>query len=272
MGDAGGSMEPLDIPEPVKDPVVWGYGVGITDVPAAVDFYTKVMKMTVEKEVTRDNRTETILYGAEAKRGARLVLMKFNDNRNTRKITTKLVWQSSAASGVNRDASSYPDYVSRLNIGIVQFDGPETYIQEVGGVFDTEADGTITVPYLVAMGFSVSDLAAARTFYTTALGMDESPTGTFPVTDATGSATITEYTLVHPGGPAFVLQSWSPMRNSKDNPVKVVLMVPDAQMTADAVVAGNGTIVEPAKRSPVYDNRLLIVAKDADGYVIELVQ
>jgi hypothetical protein len=62
------------------------------------------------------------------------------------------------------------------------------------------------------------------------------------------------------------------MRNSQDNPVKVVLFVPDAQVTADAIVAGGGTIVEPAVRSAVYDNRLLIVTKDLDGYVLEIVQ
>jgi hypothetical protein len=42
------------------------------------------------------------------------------------------------------------------------------------------------------LGFSTSDLAASRRFYTTGLGMDESPTGTFAVTDASGSGTITE--------------------------------------------------------------------------------
>jgi predicted enzyme related to lactoylglutathione lyase len=211
------------------------------------------------------------LYASQAQRGARLILMKFDDNRETRKITTKLVWQSSNASGVNRAASAYPDYVSRLSFGIVQFDGPETYIQEVGGIFDS-AGGSIDVPYLVAMGFSVSDIGASRTFYTSGLGMDESPTGTFPVTDATGSATITEYTVKHVEGAGLVLQDWRPARNSKDNPVKVVLFVPDAQAAADDIVSAGGFIVEEATRSPVYDNRLLIVAKDLDGYLLELVQ
>jgi predicted enzyme related to lactoylglutathione lyase len=205
-------------------------------------------------------------------RGSRLVLMKFDDMRNTRKITAKLVWQASSASTVNRAAAMYPDYMSRLNIGIVQFDGPETYIQEVGGSFDTTAGASaITVPYPIALGFAVSDQPASRTFYT-ALGMTDSSIGTFSVTDATGTGSITEYTVKFPTGTGVVLQQWSPMRNAKDNPVGVIIMVPDAKAMGDKVVAAGGTIVKPAERSPVYDNRLLVVAKDLDGYLLEIVE
>ena len=66
-------------------------------------------------------------------------------------------------------------------------------------------------------------------------------------------------------GAAIVLQAWTPTRNSKDNPVKIVLFVPDAQAAADKVVAAGGMIVKPAERTPVYDNRKLIVAADPDG-------
>ena len=218
----------------------------------------------------RGDRTETILYGTQANRGARLVLMKFDDGRNTRKITTKLVWQAQNAAAVNRAASKFPDYKSRLNIGIVQFDGPETYIQEVGGIFDA-AGGAIRVPYPIAMGFSVSDLAASRRFYKS-LGMTESSLGSFSVTDATGTGRITEFSEKFATGAGIVLQNWSTKRNSKDNPVKVVLFVPNAKTFADKIVAGGGSIVQEAERSPVYDNRLVIVAKDLDGYVLELVQ
>jgi predicted enzyme related to lactoylglutathione lyase len=262
---------PLAIPTPVAAAQVWGFGIGITDVPAALRFYTEVMKMTVEKEsVKRDDRTETILYATDAKRGARLVLMKFDDMRNTRKITTKLVWQAQNASAVNRAASQHPDYKSRLNFGIVQFDGPETYIQEVGGIFDTAGSG-VRVPYPIAMGFSVSNLAASRRFYK-ALGTSESSLGSFSVTDATGSGRITEYSERFSAGAGLVLQSWSVTRNSKDNPVKVVIFVPDAKAMADKIVAAGGSVVKQAERTPVYDNRLLIVAKDLDGYILELVQ
>jgi hypothetical protein len=42
---------------------VWGVGLGVTDLAAAVKFYTEVMKMTVEKQnVQREDRTETTLF------------------------------------------------------------------------------------------------------------------------------------------------------------------------------------------------------------------
>jgi predicted enzyme related to lactoylglutathione lyase len=227
--------------------------------------------MTVEKDaVKRDDRTETTLYGTQAMRGARLVLMKFDDMRNTQKITAKLVWQAQNAAAVNAAASMYPGYVSRLNIGIVQFDGPETYIHEVGGIFDS-GGAAISVPYAIAIGFAVSDQPASRKFYTS-LGMTETSLGSFSVTDATGPGTIGEYTVKFADGMGAVVQQWTPARNAKDNPVKVVIMVPDAKAMADKVVAAGGTIVKPAERTPVYDNRLLVVAKDLDGYVVEIVE
>ncbi len=274
--DAGGLLPEAGaaIPPPVTVPYVWGVGIGITDVPSAVKFYTGVMQMTVEQsDVQRDDRTETVLFANQANRGSRLVLMSFNDKRNTEDITAKLVWQASNPTAVSTAAANYPGYVSRLTGAIVQFDGPETYIQEVGSTFDTGGSG-ISVPYLIAMGMSVSNQPASRTFYTTAFGMTEALTGTFPVTDATGSATVTEYTEQYSsqGGAAIVVQAWTPTRNSKNNPVKIVLFVPDAQAAADKVVAAGGTIVKPAERTPVYDNRKLIVADDLDGYVLELVE
>jgi predicted enzyme related to lactoylglutathione lyase len=273
--DAGGAPpEAAAIPPPVSVPYVWGVGLGITDVPSAVKFYTGVMQMTVEQsDVARDDRTETVLFASQAKRGSRLVLMNFNDKRSTQGITAKLVWQASNPTGVSAAAANYPGYVSRLTGAIVQFDGPETYIQEVGSAFDTGGAG-ISVPYLIALGMSVSNQPASRTFYTTAFGMTEALTGTFAVTDATGSATVTEYTEQYStqGGAAIVLQAWTPVRNSKNNPVKIVLFVPDAQAAADKVVAAGGIIVKPAERTPVYDNRKLIVTEDLDGYVLELVE
>jgi predicted enzyme related to lactoylglutathione lyase len=271
---AGGDAASGPIPDPVEVPVVWGVGVGVSDVAAAVKFYTEVMQMTVEKEnVQRDDRVETVLASTKAGRGSRLVLMKYNDGREVRKISAKLVWQAPSPSAINRAAAMHPDYVSRLNIGIVQFDGPDTYIQEVGSSFDTGGAG-IMEPYMVALGFSVTDSPTTSKFWQMTVGMEESPLGTFTVTDATGTGSIAEVTLQIPtgGGSALIPQEWTPMRNSKDNPVKVVLFVPDAQACADKAMAAGGSILQPAARSDAYDNRLLIVAKDPDGYLVEIVQ
>jgi predicted enzyme related to lactoylglutathione lyase len=249
-------------------------GVGVSDVPAAVKFYTEVMAMTVEKEnVEREDRVETVLASTKAGRGSRLILMKYNDGRETRKISAKLVWQAPSPSSINRAAAMHPDYVSRLNIGIVQFDGPDTYIQEVGSSFDSGGTG-IMEPYMVALGFSVTSSPATSSFWQMIVGMEEAPLGSFTVTDASGTASIAEVTLTIPtgGGSAIIPQEWTPMRNSKDNPVKVVLFVPDAQAAADKAMAAGGSIVQPAARSDVYENRLLIVSKDPDGYLVEIVQ
>jgi predicted enzyme related to lactoylglutathione lyase len=273
-GGAAGEGGTQSFPTPVATPYVWGVGIGITDVPAAVKFYTDVMKMDVEQmDVRRDDRTETVLASTEAKRGSRVVLMNFDDKRNTQKITAKLVWQAPDPTALSLAAASYPGYVSRLTGLIVQFDGPETYIQEVGNAFDSGGAG-IAVPYLIAMGMSVSDQAASTKFYTTAFGWTGAATGTFPLTDATGAATVTEYTVQYStqGGSAIVLQAWTPPRNSQNNPIKIVLFVPDAQAAADKVVAAGGTIFKAAERTPVYQNRKLIVAKDLDGYILELVE
>jgi predicted enzyme related to lactoylglutathione lyase len=271
---AGGDASSGPIPDPVKDPVVWGVGVGVSDVPAAVKFYTEVMAMTVEKEnVQREDRVETVLASTKAGRGSRLILMKYNDGRETRKISAKLVWQAPSPSSIDRAAAMHPDYVSRLNIGIVQFDGPDTYIQEVGSSFDTGGTG-IMEPYMVALGFSVTSSPATSSFWQMIVGMEEAPLGSFTVTDASGTASIAEVTLTIPtgGGSAIIPQEWTPMRNSKDNPVKVVLFVPDAQAAAEKAMAAGGSIVQPAARSDVYENRLLIVSKDPDGYLVEIVQ
>jgi predicted enzyme related to lactoylglutathione lyase len=92
------------------------------------------------------------------------------------------------------------------------------------------------------------------------------------VTDANGTGSIEEYSLKFADGMGIVLQKWTPMRNAKDNPVKVVMFVPSAKEMADKVMAGGGTIVKQAERTPLYDNRLLIVAKDLDGYLLDIVE
>lgn len=269
---AGAAAPAKDIPQPVSEPQVWGFGLGISDVPAATKFYEDVMQMEVEKDAIKHNdATETVMYSTQAMRGARISLMSFDDMRNTRKITAKLVFQAQNPSAVNTAARMHPDYVSRLNVGIVQFDGPDTYIHEVGSIFDTEAGSSISVPYPIAIGFAVSDQPASIEFYN-ALGMTDSSLGSFTVTDANGTGTIQEYTVKYTEGMGIVLQQWSPERNAKDNPVKVTLFVPDANAIAEKVMAAGGTIVKPAERTDLYDNRLLVVAKDLDGYVLDIVE
>lgn len=272
-----GTFETSDgeTPEPVATPFVWGVGIGVTDLPQATQFYTDVMKMTVEKEVVREDREEVVLFASEAERGSRVVLMKYNDGRNTEKITAKLVFYASNVTGTVATANS-TGYATIFSAGMVaQIYGPSTYTHEILNLIGGPPVGTtIAVPYLIAVGYSVSDFAASRRFYAEAFGMGESTPWSGAVTDATGAATIQEQTVEFStqGGAGIVLQSWVPTRNSKDNPIKVVFFLPNAQEYADKIVAAGGSIVQDAKRTDVYDNRILIVAADPDGYVLELVQ
>ncbi|HKP56894.1 MAG TPA: VOC family protein [Polyangiales bacterium] len=271
IGGTAGQPTERDVPPPVESPQIWGFGIGVSDVPAAKDYFKDVMNMEVENEsFKRDGWTETVLFSNQAMRGARLSLMDFDDMRNTRKITAKLIWQVKETAPIAAAASRYPGYVQRLNFGYLLFDGPDTYIQELGTSFDDDA-GNIEVPYIVAMGFVISDAAAARKFYTS-LGMVDESLGSYPITDSGGSGTVAEYTVRYGQGMAIVLQTWSPARNAKDNPVKVVISVPNASAMADKVVAAGGTIVSPPSRSDFYGNRVLVVAKDLDGYMLDLVE
>ncbi|MBN1652313.1 MAG: VOC family protein [Deltaproteobacteria bacterium] len=264
-----------ETPEPVATPYVWGVGIGVTDLPQATQFYTDVMKMTVEKEVMREDRAEVFLFASEANRGSRVVLMKYNDGRNTEKITSKLVFYALDVTGTVATASS-AGYRTIFSMGVVaQIVGPSSYTHEILNLIGGPPAGTrITVPYLIAVGFSVSDFAASRRFYAEAFGMVESTPWSGAVTDATGAANIQEQTVEFSsqGGAGIVLQSWTPTRNSKDNPVKVVFFLPNALEYAEKIVAAGGSIVQEAERTDVYDNRILIVAADPDGYILELVQ
>jgi len=272
-----GTTEPSngEIPEPVATPYVWGVGIGVTDLLQATRFYTDVMKMTVEKEVIREDREEVVLFASEAKRGSRVVLMKYNDGRNTEKITAKLVFYASDVAGTVATAN-LAGYDTIFSIGMVaQIFGPSTYTHEILNLIGGPPAGTmIGVPYFIAVGYSVSDFAASRRFFAEAFGMQESTPWSGAVTDATGAATIQEQTVEFStqGGAGIVLQSWIPTRNSQDNPVKVVFFLPNAQEYADKIVAAGGSIVQEARRTDVYDNRILIVAEDPDGYILELVQ
>lgn len=266
----GEPQEPA-VPTPVESPQIWGFGIGVSDVPAATEYFKDVMRVVVEKEaVKRDDWTETMLFSQQAPRGGRLSLMAFDDMRNTRNITAKLIWKVKETAAIDEVASSYPFYMKYLDVNYVMFEGPDRYIQEISNELDPEG-GDVEDPYLVAVGFAVSDGEAARKFYT-AIGMTDKSLGSYPITDPTGYGTVGEYSERYGEGRAIVLQTWSPARNAKDNPLKVVIAVPDANAMAEMVVAAGGTIVSQAIRSDLYDNRLLVVAKDLDGYILDLVE
>ena len=120
--------------------------------------------------------------------------------------------------------------------------------------------------FLTAVGIGVSDLAASEAFYRDVLGMKR--TGTFHLDY------MDEVMLAHEGRSAVVLMHYTDgsARNYRDNPVKLVFYVTDPTPFADRIrVAGLEVTREPAPIESL-GGAVVCLAKDPDGYVIELIQ
>jgi lactoylglutathione lyase len=119
---------------------------------------------------------------------------------------------------------------------------------------------------LGAVGIGVSDLAKSVDFYSRVIGMTQ--TQTFKV------EYMDEVVLAFEGRTAVVLMHYTDgsARNYKDNPVKLVFYVVDPQTISDRIKAEGLEIVrEPAPMANM-GGALLGLAKDPDGYIIELIQ
>ncbi len=120
--------------------------------------------------------------------------------------------------------------------------------------------------FLGATGIGVSDLQASAAFYKAALGLQELRTIKLDYMD--------EIILAHEGRTAVVLMHWTDgsERNYKNVPVKLVFYVTDPVAVADRIRAAGGVItLEPAPIA-AFGGAVIGLAKDPDGYVIELLQ
>lgn len=120
--------------------------------------------------------------------------------------------------------------------------------------------------FLGATGIGVSDLQASAAFYKAALGLQEVRTFKLDYMD--------EIVLAHEGRNAVVLMHWTDgsARNYKDVPVKLVFYVTDPVGVADRIRQAGGRItLEPAPIASL-GGAIVGLAKDPDGYVIELLQ
>lgn len=119
---------------------------------------------------------------------------------------------------------------------------------------------------LGAVGIGVSDLARSVDFYSRVVGMTQTQTFSLDYME--------EVVLAFEGRTAVVLMHYtdgSP-RNYKDNPVKLVFYVVDPKDISDRIKAEGLEIVrEPAPMANI-GGALLGLAKDPDGYIIELIQ
>lgn len=119
-----------------------------------------------------------------------------------------------------------------------------------------------------AFGIGVSDLQKSVAFYRDVLGMKQRQTYKLSYMD--------EVVLAYDGprGSAIVLMHWTDgsKRNYKDNPVKIVLYVPDPKAAAERIRAAGMPIVREPTPVPTLGNAVVGFAKDPDGYLIELLQ
>ena len=119
---------------------------------------------------------------------------------------------------------------------------------------------------LGAVGIGVSDLKRSTDFYSRVIGMTQTQTFKVDYMD--------EVVLAFEGRTAVVLMHYTDgsARNYKDNPVKLVFYVTDPKVVSDRIKAeGLEIIREPAPMASM-DGAAIGLAKDPDGYIVELIQ
>jgi lactoylglutathione lyase len=120
-------------------------------------------------------------------------------------------------------------------------------------------------PLLSAVGIGVSDLDKSTKFYIDVMGMKQLTTYNLSY--------IREVVVGYPEGESYiVLMHWidGSKRNYKDLPVKVVTRTKDPVALAARIKAAGYTVTrEPAPSAEVNGN-VVGLAKDPDGYVLEL--
>jgi lactoylglutathione lyase len=120
--------------------------------------------------------------------------------------------------------------------------------------------------YLGAVGIGVSDLKRSAAFYAAALGLKSVQTFSLQHMD--------EIVMAHEGRTAVVLMHWtdgSP-KSYVDVPVKLVFYVTDPVAVMDRVLAAGGRVLLPPTAIAQLGGAVVGLAKDPDGYVIELLQ
>ncbi len=120
--------------------------------------------------------------------------------------------------------------------------------------------------YLGATGIGVSDLKRSAEFYCKVLGMRQMQTFKLDYMD--------EIVLGHEGRNAVVLMHYTDgsAPNYKDNPIKLVFYVTDPKAVAERIRAEGCEIVREPAPIASFGNAVVGLAKDPDGYVIELLQ
>jgi predicted enzyme related to lactoylglutathione lyase len=270
---SGGSSQPA-APVAVTDPALGPNGLGsmgiaVNDLDKAADFFVQNFEMKVDTPaIEREDRTERVL--AYDNNNTTLTLMKYKDGRmivgcydvnacTAKNVPGKVVFsmRSPSATGQKVVAAGYK---SVLNAGaIVQVSAIDDYLIEI-----LQGDSAV-----IALAIAVTEFQKTNDFYVMAFGLNS--TGTYNDPRMSG---LQEAFYADPaGGAAIVVQHYTQGEwNYKDNPMKTLWRVNDAAAALMKVVSLGGTMVSPAAPHPAFNNKPTAIAKDADGYLIELVQ
>jgi lactoylglutathione lyase len=116
---------------------------------------------------------------------------------------------------------------------------------------------------LGAVGIGVSDIARSEDFYTRVLGMSVQQRIELPH--------LKEVVVGYEGRTSVVLMHWldASERNYKANAVKLVFFVPDPKAMIAAIRADGLPIQREAEAMPEFNNMVVGLAEDPDGYVVE---
>ncbi len=120
--------------------------------------------------------------------------------------------------------------------------------------------------FIGATGIGVSDLKRSAEFYEHALGMK--------IGRRFKLAYMDEIVLSHEGRNAVVLMHYTDGSNPncKNLPIKLVFYVQDPKAVAARIREMGCEVTREPTPVPEFDNALVGLAKDPDGYVVELLQ
>ena len=131
---------------------------------------------------------------------------------------------------------------------------------------DTPARAATAPESLAAVGIGVSDMARSEDFYTRVLGMQVQQRIDLPH--------LKEVVVGYQGRTSVVLMHWldGSNPNYRRNPVKLVFFVPDARALMERIRADGLPVSREPELAPEFNNMIIGLAEDPDGYVVELIQ
>jgi catechol 2,3-dioxygenase-like lactoylglutathione lyase family enzyme len=247
-------------------------GLGVSDLAASTDFYTKSLGMSIKYQMSTGYWDEVVLEFKGSK-GSAVVLLHFTDGseRNYKNNPVKLAFYVPDAAKFAQNFKNAglpvprePAPLENFGNAIVGFaKDPDGYLIEI------VQDSNTTLPYLAGGGIGVTDLAASTAFYTNVIGM-------VVKSELKMENFMDEVVLGFPSGKGsgVVLMHYNDgsERNYKNNPVKLVFYVPKAADTANAIQdAGMPIVSKPAALAEL-GNVVVGMAKDPDGYLLEIVE